>query len=61
MTKQEMVERDVRMALGELTLQVIMLRAEVQEAQQQLAEMRQHPEPAPKTKSNGEAKEASPI
>ena len=37
MTQQELIERDVRLALGDLHLQLIMARARVQELEQQLA------------------------
>ena len=41
MTTQEMIERDVRMALGDLHVQLIMARARVVELEQILAEQAQ--------------------
>lgn len=35
-TKQEAIERDVRITLGDLQLQIIMLRAELQDVRDQL-------------------------
>ena len=41
MTQQEIVERDIRMALGELQVQLIISRAQVQELQERLAMLEQ--------------------
>jgi len=37
MTQQEIIERDVRITIGDLSLQLIMARARVQELEEQLA------------------------
>ena len=55
MTQQEMIEQSVRMTIGDLTVQIIVLKARVSELeqQQQAAELE-------KTKANGKDK-SKPI
>jgi len=59
MTQQEIVERDVRLALGDLTLQLIVARAEAQSLREQIEAQAEPPLPGEKVKPNGKAKEAA--
>jgi hypothetical protein len=53
MTQQEMIEQNVRLALGDLTLQLIVLKARIAELEQQ------PPEPT-EAKPNGKGKGKEP-
>jgi hypothetical protein len=62
MTMQEHIERDVRLLIGDLQFQVVVLNARVQELQQELANrdaMEKAPGPELPPKHNGKVKEAS--
>jgi hypothetical protein len=61
MTSQEIIERDVRMLIGDLHLQLVMARAQMQELQEKVAQLEQAdavPGGAPVPKANGYGKEA---
>jgi hypothetical protein len=62
MTAQERIERDLRMFIGDLQVQILMLKAHVAELQEDLAERdkkSQEPGPELPPKHNGKVKEAS--
>lgn len=62
MSVQENVERNVRMTLGDLSLQVIMLRAELDDLKEQLAAKEQVVEtPAKANGGRQPSKEAAPA
>lgn len=61
MSVQENVERNVRMTLGDLSLQIIMLRAELDDLKEQLAAKEQEQPPAHKVNGNKPGREAAPA
>jgi hypothetical protein len=62
MTQQESVEQNVRLAIGDLTLQLIMARGRIAELEQQLADLSAAPEQEqPVPKMNGKGKEEHPA
>ena len=58
MTSQDSIEQNVRLALGDLTLQLIVSRAQIEELKGQLADALAATPPE-KAKANGKAKEAA--